>query len=125
MEKNVYDVPGMVKGGPYSTYAEAGGFIFVSGTVPIDMEKNIFITDDIKAGTELVLTNIKKVLEHAGSSLEKVVKANVYLRDMADFNDMNEVYLKFFPSDFPARTCVAVKSVPLNLPLEMECIAIK
>lgn len=125
MEKKTYDVPGMVKGGPYCTYSEAGGFIFVSGTVPIDIEKNIFINEDIKAGTELVLTNIKKVLEHAGSSMDKIVKANVYLRDMGDFNAMNDVYVTFFPQNPPARTCVAVKSVPLNLPLEIECIAIK
>jgi len=83
------------------------------------------ITDDIKAATELVLTNVKKALESVGSRLEKVVKATVFLRDMADFNGMNEVYRTFFPENPPARSCVAVREVPGNFPVEIEVIAIK
>jgi 2-iminobutanoate/2-iminopropanoate deaminase len=125
MEKRVYDVDVLTKAGPYSHVVEAGGFLFVSGVVPVDLEKNLRITDDIQAATELVLNNLKKTLESVGSSLDKVVKATVFLRDMADFKSMNEVYVTFFPEEPPARSCVAVKEVPGNFPVEIEVIAIK
>ncbi|MCJ7515110.1 MAG: RidA family protein [Dehalococcoidia bacterium] len=125
MKKRVHDVDVLTKAGHYSHVVEAGGFLFVSGIVPVDREKNLRITDDIKAATELVLNNVKKTLESVGSSLDKVVKATVFLRDMTDFKDMNEVYLAFFPKEPPARSCVAVKEVPGNFPVEIEVIAIK
>ncbi|MCK4790289.1 MAG: RidA family protein, partial [Desulfobacteraceae bacterium] len=96
MEKKVHNVDTLIKGGPYSHAVEAGGFLFVSGMVPIDVQKKLMITDDIKKATELVLSNVKVALESAGSSLDKVVKATVFLRDMADFNSVNEIYQTFF-----------------------------
>jgi len=125
LEKKVHNVDTLIKGGPYSHAVEAGGFLFVSGMVPIDIQKKLMITDDIKKATELVLSNVKVALESAGSSLDKVVKATVFLRDIADFNSMNEIYKTFWPESPPARTCVAVKEVPGNFPLEIEVIAIK
>ena len=125
MKKRVHNVDILPKFGPYSHVVEAGGFLFVSGIVSIDLEKNLRITDDIKGATELVLNNVKKTVESVGGSLEKVVKATVFLRDMADFNGMNEVYKTFFPKNPPARSCVAVKEVPGNFPVEIEVIAIK
>ncbi len=125
MEKKVHDVDTLIKGGPYSHVVEAGGFLFVSGMVPIDIQNKLMITDDIKKATELVLSNVKVALESVGSSLDKVVKANVFLRDVADFNSLNEVYKTFWPESPPARTCVAVKEVPGNFPVEIEVIAIK
>lgn len=125
MEKKVHDLDTLIKGGPYSHVVEAGGFLFVSGMVPIDIQKKLMITDDIKKATELVLSNVKMALESAGSSLDKVVKATVFLRDIADFNSMNEIYKTFWPESPPARTCVAVKEVPGNFPVEIEVIAIK
>lgn len=125
MKKKVHNVETLIKGGPYSHVVEAGDFLFVSGIVPIDLERQLMITDDIKKATEVVLNNAKRVLESVGSSLDKVVKATVFLRDMADFNSMNEVYRTFFPENPPARSCVAVKAVPGNFPLEIEVIAIK
>jgi len=125
MEKKVHNLDTLIKGGPYSHVVEAGGFLFVSGMVPIDIQENLMITDDIKKATELVLNNVKTALESAGSSLDKVVKANVFLRDIADFNNLNEIYGKFWPENPPARTCVAVKEVPGNFPVEIEVIAIK
>ena len=125
MEKKVHDVDTIIKGGPYSHVVEAGGFLFVSGMVPIDIQEKLMITDDIKKATELVLSNVKVALESTGSSLDKVVKATVFLRDIADFNSMNEIYKTFWPESPPARTCVAVKEVPGNFPLEIEVIAIK
>lgn len=125
MEKKVHNLDTLIKGGPYSHAVEAGGFLFVSGMVPIDIQEKVMITDDIKKATELVLNNVKMVLEYAGTSLDKVVKATVFLRDMADFNSMNEIYNRFWPESPPARTCVAVKEIPGNFPLEIEVIAIK
>ncbi len=125
MKKRIHNVDVLMKGGPYSHVVEAGGFLFVSGIVPTDLEKKLVITDDIKAATELVLTNVKKALESVGSRLDKVVKATVFLRDTADFNGMNEVYRAFFPENPPARSCVAVREVPGNFPVEIEVIAIK
>jgi 2-iminobutanoate/2-iminopropanoate deaminase len=125
MEKRVLNIDTLIKGGPYSHVVEAGGFLFVSGMVPIDIEKQLMITDDIQKATEVVLNNVKTALESAGSGLDKVVKATVFLRDIADFNSMNEIYKTFWSENPPARTCVAVKEVPGNFPLEIEVIAIK
>ena len=125
MEKKVHNVEGQVKAGPYSHAVEAGGFIFVSGTGPVDVERNVFELEDVKKATAITLDNIRRILKTAGSDLDRVVKANVYLRDMADFNAMNEVYKPFFPGALPARTCVAVKEIPGNFPIEIEVIALK
>ena len=125
MEKKTYDIEGFVKGGPYSHVVEAGGFFFLSGQVPIDLEKKLFITDDIIKATELVLNNIKRTLETVGSSMDQVVKTTVFLRDMADFEKMNQIYTTFFTEKPPARSCVAVKELPGNFPVEIELVAIK
>ena len=125
MGKKVHDFDFLVKGAPYSHIVEANGFLFVSGMLPIDIERNVMIKDDIKKATEQALGNVKRALTAADSSMEKVVKATVYLRDMADFNAMNEVYRSFFPSRPPARTCVAVREIPSNAPVEIDIIALK
>jgi len=125
MEKKVHDFDFLIKGGPYSHIIEANGFLFVSGMTPIDIEKGIMITDDITRGTELALRNIKRALASLGIGMDKIVKATVYLREMADFNAMNEVYKTFFPVNPPARTCIAVKEIPGSSPVEIEVIAIK
>jgi 2-iminobutanoate/2-iminopropanoate deaminase len=125
MEKKAINVDFLLKAGPYSHVIEAGGFLFLTGLDPIDLEKGLIVTDDIAKATEIVLENMKRTLEAAGSSLEKVVKVTVFMRDMADFNKLNEVYARYFPVNPPARTCVAVKEVPGNFPLKVECTAIK
>ncbi len=125
MKKRIYNVDILPKLGPYSHVVEAGEFLFISGVGPLDLKNNLGITDDIKAATELVLSNVKKTLEAAGSNLDKVVKATVFLRDMTDYKSMNEVYATFFPTEPPARSCVAVKEIPGNFPVEIEVIAVK
>ena len=125
MDKKVHDFDFLARGGPYSHIIEANGFYFVSGMIPVDIEKGITITDDVRKGTELALSNIKRALEHIGSGMDKIVKATVYLREMADFAAMNEVYKTFFPVNPPARTCIAVKGIPGNAPVEIEVIALK
>jgi len=111
------------KGGPYSHVVEAGGFLYVSGMVPLDLKRELTIVDDTEKATELVLNNVKHALQSVGSDLEKVIKVTVFLKDMADFVRMNEVYKTFFPVDPPARSCVAVREIPGNLPVEIEVIA--
>ena len=125
MEKKAHNFEFLKKAGPYSNAIEANGFLFFSGMLPYDIDNGTVITDDVKKGTELALNNIKRGLTALGSSMDKIVKSTVYLRDMADFNAMNEVYKTFFPDDPPARTCVAVKGIPANAPVEIEVIALK
>ena len=125
MEKKAHNFEFLKKAGPYSNAIEANGFLFLSGMLPYDPITVTVVTDDVKKGTELALNNIKRGLTALGSSMDKIVKSTVYLRDMADFNAMNEVYKTFFPGDPPARTCIAVKGIPAGAPLEIEVIALK
>lgn len=125
MDIRRYDIDGFTKSGAYSHAVQAGEFLFVSGMLPIDYEKGLKVTDDIGRATEVTLSNIRNVLEAAGSSLEKVVKVTVFLQDIADFARMNEAYARFFSANPPARVCVAVKDIPGNLPLEIDVIATK
>ncbi len=125
MEKKAIDVDFLMKAGAYSHVVEAGGFLFITGMDPMDIEKGLIIMDDIDKATELVLENMKRLLESVGSSLARVVKVTIFMKDMADFQKLNAVYARYFPEDPPARTCVAVKEVPGNFQLKIEAIAIK
>ncbi|KAH9927062.1 YjgF-like protein [Amylocystis lapponica] len=98
------------------------GKVYVSGNIGCD--KTYKIAGDIKAQTRAALLNMQKVLQAAGSDLQHIVKANIYLTNMkVDFPLMNEVYLEFFPSDPPARTCIGVAALPMGADMEIECIA--
>ncbi|KAK9385441.1 Endoribonuclease L-PSP/chorismate mutase-like protein, partial [Lipomyces mesembrius] len=108
---------------PYSQAIAVNGFIYCSGQIPMTPDGNLII-DDIKAGALQSLTNLKLVLEAGGSSIEKIFKVNVYLVDMADFAAVNEVYSEFFGTHRPARTCIAIKQLPLGAHIEIECIAL-
>lgn len=125
MEKKCTDVDFLIKSGAYSHIVEVGGFLFITGIDPMDIEKGTIITDDMAGATGLVMENLKRLLQAAGSSLEKVVKVTIFLRDMADFKVLNTVYERYFTSNPPARTCVAVKEVPGNFQLKLEAIALK
>ena len=125
MEKKAIDVDFLMKAGAYSHVVEAGGFLFITGMDPMDIEKGLIIMDDIDKATELILGNMKRLLESVGSSLAKVVKVTIFMKDMADFQKLNAVYARYFPENPPARTCVAVKEVPGNFQLKIEAIAIK
>lgn len=111
--------------GPYSQAIEAGGMVFASGQVPIDPATDAFVPGGITEQTRQSLTNAKHVLEAAGTDLSHVVKTTVFLADMADFAAMNEVYAQFFSQPFPARSAVAVKTLPKGALVEVECIAVK
>ena len=109
--------------GPYSQAIKVGGLVFVSGQLPINPATGAFAEGGIKELTRQSLTNMKAILEDAGTSMVNVVKTTVFLADMNDFAAMNEVYAEFFAAPFPARSAVAVKTLPKGALVEIECIA--
>ena len=109
--------------GPYSQALESNGMVFVSGQLPIDPETGVFASSDIMGQTRQSLTNMRNILESEGLYLSNVVKTTVFLSDMNNFAAMNEVYSSFFSSPFPARSAVAVKTLPKDALVEIECIA--
>ncbi len=123
MEKREINVQGIPKGGAYSHAVEAGGFIFLSGMVPIDPEKKKPITDDFQAAFKTVLDSIRSVLASAGSDIQKIVKVTIFLKNMKDLQAMNELYGAVFSQNQPARTTVPAPELPF--PLEVEVVAVK
>lgn len=111
--------------GPYSQAIRANGFIFVSGQTPIDPATQQLISGSIGEQTERVLRNIEAILQQAGSSMAKIVRCGVFLKDMNDFAAMNEVYAKFFPSDPPARSTVQAARLPKDCQVEIDAIALE
>jgi 2-iminobutanoate/2-iminopropanoate deaminase len=111
--------------GPYSQAIIEGDFIFVAGQGPIDPRTGTRETGNVRAETTRVFENLKGILEAAGSSLEQVVKCNVYLRDINDFAAMNEVYKTYFTPPFPARTTIQAGALPGGIGVEIECVARK
>jgi len=109
--------------GPYSQAVVSNGWAFLSGQIPLDPATNQIVTGDIAVQTERVLENLKSVLEAAGSSLERVVKTTVYLKDMGEFGKMNEVYGRYFESNAPARATVEAARLPRDVSVEIDCIA--
>jgi len=111
--------------GPYSQAVEAGGFVFVSGQIPIDPKSGNAVQVDIKTQTRQVMENAKAILSAAGCGMSKVVKATIYLKNISDFVEVNEVYGGYFPSDPPARATVEVSRLPRDVSIEMDFIAWK
>jgi len=109
--------------GPYSQAIRAGNFIFLSGQIPIDPKTGELVKGDIRQQTQQVLENIRGVLESQGLGMQDVVKVSIFLKDMGNFNEMNEVYATYFPSSPPARSTVEVSRLPKDVDLEIEAIA--
>ena len=109
--------------GPYSQAIQVGNLIYTSGQIPIDPATGTFIEGGIKEQTRQSLTNVRAILEEAGLSMANVVKTTVFIADMADFADMNAVYAEFFAEPYPARSAVAVKSLPKGALVEIEVVA--
>jgi 2-iminobutanoate/2-iminopropanoate deaminase len=109
--------------GPYSQAIHAGNLVFVSGQLPVDPATGNFAEGGIRELTRQSLTNMKHILEAEGLTMTNVVKTTVFLTDMADFAEMNEVYAEFFAQPYPARSAVAIKTLPKNARVEIECIA--
>ena len=125
MKKQINTAAAPAAIGPYSQAIEANGIVFISGQLPIDPTTGTFAEGGIKELTRQSLTNMKAILAEAGLSMDNVVKTTVFLADMADFAEMNEVYASFFEGVCPARSAVAVKTLPKEARVEIECIAVR
>jgi 2-iminobutanoate/2-iminopropanoate deaminase len=115
------NAPGAI--GPYSQAIKKGKLIFVSGQLPVNPQTGE-IPEDIKEQTKLSLNNVKEILEEAGASLDDVVKTTVFLKDLSNFSEVNEIYGEFFTENYPARCCVEVARLPKDAGVEIEVIAI-
>ncbi|WP_150466908.1 RidA family protein [Francisella sp. SYW-9] len=109
--------------GPYEQAIKVGGFVYTSGQIALRPDGSIS-GECIKEQTTQVMQNLKAVLEAAGSSLDKVIKATIFIKDMTEFTTINEIYSSFFNDNFPARSCVEVARLPKDVRVEIEAIAI-
>ena len=109
--------------GPYSQAVKVGNLLFTSGMIPINPATNTLVEGGIEVQAERALENVKNLLEASGSSLDKVVKTVVFIKDMNDFAKVNEIYAKYFTGNYPARSCVEVARLPKDVLIEMEAIA--
>jgi len=117
------DAPGAI--GPYSQGIAVGNFVFTSGQLPIDMRTGEIEMEDIGLATRYALENVRAILQAAGLGLDHVVKATVFLTDMADFAAVNQAYAEFFVQAPPARSCVQVAALPKGARIEIEAVAAK
>jgi 2-iminobutanoate/2-iminopropanoate deaminase len=111
--------------GPYSQAVEVGNLVYLSGQVAINPETSTFMNDDVATQTEWVMKNIGEVLKCAGLEFSNIIKTTIFLTDMNNFKAVNEVYAKYFETDFPARETVAVLGLPLGALVEISVIASK
>ena len=109
--------------GPYSQAVLVNGMLFTSGVIPIDPETNTRVEGDVTVQARQAIGNLKNLIEASGSSMDKVVKTTVFIKDMNDFGKINDIYKDFFTSDFPARSCVEVARLPKDVLIEIEAIA--
>ena len=109
--------------GPYSQAIQVGNFVYTSGQIPIDPATGKFAEGGIKEQTRQSLLNVKAILEESGLTMSDVVKTTVFMADMNDFADMNSVYAEFFSEPYPARSAVAVKTLPKGALVEIEVVA--
>lgn len=124
MSKIVIDTknaPGAI--GPYSQGMIVGNLVYTSGQLPIDMATGELV-QDVKLATKASLDNVKAILEEAGTSMDKIFKTTVFVKDLNDFNAVNEVYAAYFKSNPPARSCVQVAKLPKDAVVEIEAIAV-
>lgn len=108
--------------GPYSQAIKVGNLVFTSGQLPIDPATGEVVRGDVKKATERTLENVKAILEEAGTCLDNVIKATIFVKDMSDFEAVNEVYARYFQKDMPARACVQAIQAKDSL-VEIEVIA--
>lgn len=109
--------------GPYNQAIQVGNLVYTSGQIPIDPATGNFVEGGIKEQTRQSLLNVKAILEEAGLTMSDVIKTTVFMTDMNDFSDMNAVYSEFFPEPYPARSAVAVKTLPKGALVEIEVVA--
>ncbi len=129
MEKEIVEIPKLSDalreiGVPLSPCVRAGGFLYVSGLPPLDLDSGAMVKGGIDVQTEQVMEVLKHTLESAGSSLDRVVKCQVFVTNAAYYRIVNEIYGRYFPQDPPARTFVAMASWPMEFDIEIECVAL-
>lgn len=110
--------------GPYSQAVKANGFVFISGQIAIDPQTNTLKLGSFEEQSRLVLDNLKAIVEASGSSLDQVVKVNIFLKDLARFGEFNEIYSDYFGESKPARACVEVSRLPKEVEVEVEAVAL-
>jgi 2-iminobutanoate/2-iminopropanoate deaminase len=123
MQKEVIYTENAPEPGPYSQAIKYGNLIFVAGQTSEDPKTNQVVRGSVAEQTEIILTNIKSILEDAGSGMDRVLRCDVYISSMEHKEEMNEVYRTFFPQNLPARNCVAVAGIDDGLDVEIEVIA--
>ncbi|WP_167957816.1 RidA family protein [Anaerosporobacter faecicola] len=111
--------------GPYSQAVEVNGMIYTSGMIPINPADGTLVTGTVEEQAEQALKNLKALVEASGSTMDKVVKTTVFIKNMNDFGKINEIYAKYFTGSYPARSCVEVARLPKDVLIEIEAIAIK
>ncbi len=111
--------------GPYSQAIQVGNLVYTSGQIPINPATGSFVEGGIQEQTRQSLNNVKAILEEAGLGMENVIKTTVFMADMGDFAAMNEVYAQFFVEPYPARSAIAVKTLPKGALVEIEVVAAK
>lgn len=109
--------------GPYSQAVKLGNLVFVSGQLPIDPESGNLLTGEVTPQVQVIMKNIERILQAAGSSLDRIVKTTIYISDMDHFPVINEAYQAFFPENPPARACVEVARLPKDADVEIDAIA--
>ena len=109
--------------GPYSQALRCGNLLFVSGQIPLDPENGELVLNSFAEQCHRVLLNLKLILEAGGSNLERVLKVTIYMKNLAQFNELNEIYSEYFDASKPARACVEVSALPKGVSVEMDAIA--
>ncbi len=124
MEKKILMSGKILIAGPYSAAVETGGFVFISGQLPVNPQTGEIVMD-IRSATQQILTNLQTILEENGLSLKNIIKTTLFLKHISDFVAVNEIYAGFFAAEPPARSTVEVSALPKGAPLEIEAIAIR
>ena len=124
MDKKAINVGASVSGAPYSPGIVTGNLVFVSGQVPMNPETKEVVRDDFEGAVRMCIANVERVLKAAGTDLEHCVKVLVFLQDMDNFSRLNKVYNEYFGDVRPARSCVQVARLPLDVDVEIEAIAV-
>lgn len=109
--------------GPYSQAVAVNGLLFTSGVIPIDPSTNTLVEGDVEVQARQAIGNLRNLIEASGSSMDKVVKTTVFIKDMNDFGRINDIYKEYFTGDFPARSCVEVARLPKDVLIEIEAVA--
>jgi len=124
MKEQIFPENGPPPAGPYSPAIRANGFVFVSGQGPIDLETGKPLRGPIEGQVHRTMQNVKLILESAGTSLDRIVKTTIYLRDLGNFGRMNEIYGSYFEGVPPARTTIQAADLPMGIDVEIEAIAL-